>query len=99
MGCIPIKDMRLSQQNARFNKMFLPSTFEAVKMYEELGGNLSTNSSFGWDPLNEKAYEHRLRSFLANQSTGEAIFADIVHSYNETLKISIEYFYNLTTSL
>ena len=39
------------------------------------------------------------RSFLANQPTGEAIFAGIVHGYNEALKISTEYFYNLTTSL
>ena len=99
MGCISIENMRLSQQNTRLNEVFVPSTSEAVEMYEELGGNLSRNSSFGWDPLvmNEEAYERRLRSFLANQPTGEAIFADIVHGYNETLKISIEYFYNLTT--
>ena len=49
--------------------------------------------------MNEEAYEHRLRSFLDNQSTGEAIFADIVHGYNKIRKISIEYFYNLTISL
>ena len=93
--------MRLSQQNARLNEVFVPSTSEAVKIHEELGegggrgGNLSRNSSFGWHPLvmNEEAYEHRLRSFRANQPTGEAIFADIVHGFNETLKISIEYFY------
>ena len=93
--------MRLSQQNTRLNKMLVPSTFEAVKMYEELGGNLSGNSSFGWHSLvmNEEGYEHRLRSFLANQPTKEAIFADIVHGHNETLKVSIEYFHNLTTSL
>ena len=50
--------MRLSQQNIRLNKLLVPSTFEAVKMYEELGSNLSRN----WDPLvmNEEAHEHRL---------------------------------------
>ena len=101
MECKPIKNMRLSQQNARLNKAFVPSTLEGVKMYEELGGNLSRNSSFGWDSLvmNEETYEHRLRSFLANQPTGKAIFADIVQGYNKTLKIFIEFFYNLTTSL
>ena len=54
--------MRLSQQNARLNEVFVPSTSEAVKISEELGGNLSRNSSFGWDSLvmNEDAYEHRL---------------------------------------
>ena len=70
-------------------------------MYVEFVGNLSRNTSFCCDRLimNEEAYEHRLISFLANQSTGQAIFADIVHGYNETLKISIEYFYNLTIPL
>ena len=65
--------MRLSQQNTRLNEVFVASTSGAVKMYEELGGNLSRDSSFGWDPLvmNKEAYEHRLRSFLANQSTGK----------------------------
>ena len=43
-GFIPIKNMRLSQQNALLNKVFVPSTFEAFKMYEELGGNLSRNT-------------------------------------------------------
>ena len=86
------KKIRLSQQNACLNKVFVSSTFQAAKMYEELGGNLSRNSSFGWDPLvmNEEAYEHRLRPFLVNPPTGEAIFADIVHGYNDTLKISVE---------
>ena len=47
MGCIPIENMRISQQNAHLNKVSVPATSEAVKMYEELGGNLSRNSSFG----------------------------------------------------
>ena len=94
MGCIPVENMRLSQQNARLNEVFVPSTSKA-------GGNLSRNSYFCSDPLvmNEEAYEYRLRSFLVNQPTGEAIFADLAQGYNESLKISIEYFYNLTTSL
>ena len=101
MGCIPVENMRLSQENARLNEVFVPSTSKAMKMYEELGGKLSRNSYFCWDPLvmNEEAYEYRLRSFLVNQLPGESIFADLVQGYNESLKISIEYFYNLTTSL
>ena len=60
MGCIPIENMRLPQQNALLNEVFVPSTSEVVKM----GGNLSRNSSFGWDPLvmNEEAYEADRRS-------------------------------------
>ena len=98
---MPIENMRLCQQNAHLNKASVPATSEAVKMYEELGGDLSRNSPFVWNPsvMNEKSYVHRLRSFLANQPIGEAIFADIGHGHNETLKISVEYFYNLMTSL
>ena len=93
MGCIPVENMRLSQQNTRLNEVFVSSTSDAVRMYEELGGNLSRNSSFGWGPLvmNEEAYEHRLRFFVTNQPTGEAIFVDIVHGYSESLKISVEH--------
>ena len=75
MGSIRIEYMKLPQQNARLNKVFVQSTFEPVKMYKELGGNLPRNSSFDWDFLvmNEEAYEHRLRSFLVNQLVGETI--------------------------
>ena len=50
MGCIPTENMRLSQHNARLNEVFVQSFSEAVKMYEELGCNLSRNSSLGWGP-------------------------------------------------
>ena len=36
--------------------------------------------------INEEAYEHRLKFFLANQPTGVGIFADIAHGYNKALK-------------
>ena len=39
----PLENMRLSQQNARLNEVFVPSISEAVKMYKEMGGNLSRN--------------------------------------------------------
>ena len=41
--------------------------------------------------MKKEAYEHRLRFFLARQPTGEGIFANIVHAYNKTLKISIDF--------
>ena len=41
--------------------------------------------------MKKEAYEHRLRFFLARQPTGEGIFANIVHGYNKTLKISIDF--------
>ena len=47
MCCMPIENMRLSQQIAHLNEVFVPSVSETVKMHEELRGNLSRNSSFG----------------------------------------------------
>ena len=43
ISCISIENIRLSQQNARLNEVFVPSISEAVKIYEEIGGNLSKN--------------------------------------------------------
>ena len=43
MSCISIEIIRLSQQNARLNEVFVPPISEAVKMYEKMGSNLSKN--------------------------------------------------------
>ena len=84
--------MRRSQQKPRLNEVFVPSISEAVKIiqkwaviYQEI--NISVIPMV----INEEAYKHRLRFFLASQPTGEGIFAEIVHGYNKKLKISIDF--------
>ena len=63
-------------------------------MYEGLGGSLSRDSSFGWDPLamNEEAYQNRA-------AIGRPIFSNVVHGKKDRLQRVIEYFYQLTGTL
>ena len=70
-------------------------------MYEELGGSLSRDSLFGWDPLviNEEAYQNRIARFLLLEPTGRPVFSDVVLGQKDRLKRAIEYFYQLTVTL
>ena len=76
----------------------IPSVPEAVRMYEQSGGNLTRISSFGEDPLIhvEHAYESRDALFREYQPTGGEIFSEIVHGNFQSAKNAIDYFYNLT---
>ena len=59
----------------------IPTTPEAVKMFEENGGRLTRNADFGYDPLAaiEHAFESRNTVFQANQPTGRDLFSSVVH--------------------
>ena len=79
----------------------IPTTPEAVRMYEELGGTLTRDSRFGYDPLGavEHTYESRLVLFQQNQPTGKELFRNIVHGDFFLLERAVEYFYRLTIDL
>ena len=66
------------RRNRILPEPLIATTTEAVQMYEELGGSLSRDSSFGWDPLvmNEEAYQNRVDRFLLLEPTGRSIFSD-----------------------
>ena len=68
------------RRNRILSEPLIATTTEAVQMYEELGGSLSRDSSFGWDPLvmNEEAYQNRVDRFLLLEPTGRSIFSDVV---------------------
>ena len=73
-------------------------------MYEELGGSLSRDSSFGWDPLvineeTKQGYQNRVVRFLFLEPTGRPIFSDVVRGKKDRLRKAIEYFYQLTVTL
>lgn len=70
-------------------------------MYEECGGNLTRDSSFGLDPLVsiEHAYQSRNSLFRANQPTGQQLFSDLVHNRYDRVVRALEYFFELTLSL
>lgn len=68
------------RRNRILPEPLIATTTEAVQMYEELGGSLSRDSSFGWDSLvmNEEAYQNGVDRFLLLEPTGRIIFSDVV---------------------
>jgi len=50
-GCVPVENMMSTKHTADVPDHLIPSTPEAVRMYEENGGRLTRNSDFGYDPL------------------------------------------------
>ena len=50
-GCIPIEKMRETNQAVRLQAHLMPTTSEAVQMYEEQGGRLNTDPNIGYDPI------------------------------------------------
>ena len=94
LGCIPIENMPATRRNWILPETLISTTPEAVRMYEGLGGSLSRDSSFGWDPLavNEEGYQNRV-------AIGRPIFSDVVHGKKDRLQRVIEYFYQLTGTL
>ena len=50
-GCIPIEKMRETNHAVRLEPHLIPTTAEAVRMYEERDGRLNTDPSIGYDPI------------------------------------------------
>lgn len=101
MGCVPIDNMRETSRAVHLPSHYIPTTPEAVKMYEDLGGSLSRESNFGFDPLSmyDDKYESRQVLFSSNQPTGRELFSDVVHNRSDSIKSAIEQFYHLTVTL
>ena len=93
--------MRMTKRTVHLEEHLIPSTPEAVRMYEAQGGRLTRDSSFGIDPLIsiEHAYESREALFRAHQPSGEQLFSDVVHGQYDSTKEALDHFYNLTNTL
>ena len=50
-GCVPIDNMLATTRTAKVNDPLIPTTPEAVKMYEDSGGVLNCCAELGYDPL------------------------------------------------
>ena len=80
-GCVPIDNMLATTQTAKVNNLLIPTTPEAVKMYEDNGGVLTCNAEFGYDPLiyREDIYQSRETLFHANGPTQAENFSEVAH--------------------
>ena len=72
----------------------IPATISAVNGY---GGQLSTNASYGTDPLIDypRLQEHRERDFFQVFSSMDDIFQNILHSDGQLFRQAILYFIDL----
>ena len=55
-GCIPIENMKATKKTAVIADFLVPSTPEAVLMYEQNGGHLIRYVEFARDPLVTRSY-------------------------------------------
>ena len=79
----------------------IPTTAEAVKIYEENGGVLTGDVQFGHDPLGnrEDLYESREHLMKSNFPNPGEVFSDIVQNDHRSLERCIEAFYLMAQAL
>ena len=91
-GCIPIEKMTETNHGVRLEPHLIPTTAEAVRMYEERGGRLNTDPSIGYDPI--ACYDHLQESrehlFFSQSSPFASIFRDVVHDRIDTFVTAIK---------
>ena len=96
-GGIP-NDM-VSRQNTITppGQLSIPSTDEAIRLFTSTGGHLTSESSFGEDPIG--AYQHlkelRDRDFRSRYPSMEAVLENVLHSDGMLFRQSVKYFIDL----
>ena len=87
-----------NNMTAPFSLRHLPTTEEAVKMYEERGGQLTYWTEFGNDPLSSSSRIHRKREkdFLSYFPDWSVIFHGIVNGDPRMFHDAIQLFKDLT---
>lgn len=100
-GCVPIENMIASRGTTTIPIFLIPTTPEAVILYEASGGRLTRNSSFGIDPLanTEHLYQSREMIFHANAPLPQEIFSAAVHGDSAPLEDALNLFYMITLQL
>ena len=100
-GCIPIENMIQTSRTVRVLEYLIPTTAEAVKMYEENGGILTRDVQLGHDPSGnrEDLYESREHLMKSNFPNPGEVFSDIVHNDHRSLQRCREAFYLITQAL
>ena len=88
-GGVPIEKMNSTLQTVMVPDYEVPTTQEAVYMYEARGGRLSRSSDFGRDPLRLEKYDERNRIF---QPSGNELFSDVVQGNFDRWKVAFDCF-------
>ena len=90
-----------SPQTASLPTSDIPSTYDIVRIYQERGGTLTLEHSFGRDPLEryERLQDIRKRDFCQCFPSMETVFQETLHGNGSLLRHAIHYFIRLTISL
>ena len=90
-----------TSRTVKVPEYLIPTTAEAVKMYEENGGVLTRDVQSGQDPLGnrEDLFESREHLMKNNFPNPGEVFSDIVHNDHRSLERCIEAFYLITQAL
>ena len=98
-GGVPIKKMESTKRTIMLPENVLPTTQEAVMMYEAEGSRLTCSSEFGYDPLPVAKYDQRNHIFRNTQPSSYELFSDVVHENYGRLRVAFDCFYTLTVTL
>ena len=85
----------------RINNPTIPSVDQAICMYENAGGSITRESSFGTNPLRDNAAltTRREELFLQNNSSFEDIFSNLVNGNSSHIERAILSFVDITRHL
>ncbi|XP_078366983.1 uncharacterized protein LOC144660070 [Oculina patagonica] len=83
------------------NPTIIPSVDQAICMYENAGGSITRESSFGTDPLRDNAAltTRREELFVQNNSSFDDIFSSLVNGNSSHLERAILSFVDITRHL
>lgn len=75
-GCLPVENMMQTSCAVHLPAEMIPTVSEGVRTYEERGGNLARDASFGTDPIvmRPDVIEYRERLFSSGQPSGQKAF-------------------------
>ena len=83
------------------NPSIIPSVDEAIAMYENAGGNITRESSFGIDPLkdNDLLIARREELFRQNNYSFENMFGSIVNGNSTSMERALLSFIDITRNM
>ena len=100
MGGIPNLLAQRANQTTRLDPLSIPTTSFAIALHEQLGGQLTRESSFGRDPLagHPQLASLRERDFSFRHPSMEEIMQCVLHGDSAVFKQAIMHFIELTRS-
>ena len=92
------RDLRAGCNHAsRIFPQMVPDTPDAASNYEAMGGQLTTFSSFGQDPL--AGFQRQRDELFHRQCDASYVFGNVVNGHDEPFREAIKNFSGITRGL